>query len=180
VIIISMIREKGLAYSLGAADYFTKPIQWSRLKQVIERFRSAAEPGAALVIEHDPEIREALQSILAAEGWQVAAAADSTEAIARLAERRPDLLLVNLELPEGDGFALLRRLRNEPQWRTIPIIALAEGTLPEGERARLRGQVRQVIRTGEDSSDELVAELRRIAAGRRAGSPTQAGEGADG
>jgi PAS domain S-box-containing protein len=180
VIVISMIREKGLAYSLGAADYFTKPIQWGRLRQVIERFRSAVEPGAALVVEQDPEIREALQSTLAAEGWQVATAADAAEAVARLAERRPDLLLVNLELPEGDGFALLRQLRNEPQWRTIPIIALAEGALPEGERARLRGQVRQVIRTGEDSSEELVAELRRIAAGRRAGIAPQAGKDADG
>jgi PAS domain S-box-containing protein len=177
VIIISMIREKGLAYSLGAADYFTKPIQWTRLKQVVERFRNDAEPGAALVVEPDGATREELRAIMSDEGWQVAAAADGVEAVQRLAERRPDLLLINLELPEGEAFALLRRLRNEPHWRTIPVIALAEGGLPESERARLRGQVRQVIRTGEDSSDELVAELRRLSAGRAAASSGTASEG---
>ena len=168
VIMVSMIRETGLAYSLGAADYLTKPVDWQRLKETVDRHRlpSATPAGLALVVESDAATREELGHLLAGEGWEVAGAADADAAQARIAEGRPDLILVNLDLPEVGGFSLLGRLRRSPDLRAIPVIALTEGGLPPEERARLRDQVRQVIQPGEDSVDELLDELKRIAAER--------------
>lgn len=168
VIMVSMIRETGLAYSLGAADYLTKPVDWQRLKETVDRHRlpSATPAGLALVVESDAATREELGDLLAGEGWEVAGAADADAAQARIAEGRPDLILVNLDLPEVGGFSLLGRLRRSPDLRAIPVIALTEGGLPPEERARLRDQVRQVIQPGEDSVDELLDELKRIAAER--------------
>ena len=168
VIMVSMIRETGLAYSLGAADYLTKPVDWQRLKETVDRHRlpSASPSGLALVVENDAATREELGALLAGEGWEVVDAACAATAQARIAERRPDLILVNLDLPEVEGFALLRDLRRSPDHRAIPVIALTEGGLPPEERARLRDQVRQVIQPGEDSVDELLDELKRIAAER--------------
>ena len=74
--------------------------------------------------------------------------------------------VVYVDLPEVGGFSLLGRLRRSPDLRAIPVIALTEGGLPPEERARLRDQVRQVIQPGEDSVDELLDELKRIAAER--------------
>ena len=71
-----------------------------------------------------------------------------------------------MDLTEVGGFSLLGRLRRSPDLRAIPVIALTEGGLPPEERARLCDQVRQVIQPGEDSVDELLDELKRIAAER--------------
>jgi DNA-binding response OmpR family regulator len=173
VIMISMMRDKGLAYSLGAAEYLTKPVDWQRLKEAVERHRSPSMPGLALVVEDDPATREELGGVLVGQGWEVAAAPDAAVARERVAERRPDLVLVNLDGPAVDGFTLLRELRRNPGWRTIPVIALAEGDLSPEDGLRLREQVTQVIATGEDGAEELLAELKRIAAER---SGEQSGE----
>ena len=181
VIMISMIREKGLAYSLGAADYLTKPIDWTRLKAAVDRHRCQPVPGVALVIEGDASTREELHGQLADQGWEVAEVPDARAAREFMVRRRPDLLLVNMEMPEVGGFGLLRELWRDPGMRAIPVIALTEGGLAPEERARLRDQVRQVIQTGEDSVDELRAELRRIAAERTGCRPSgSTGEARDG
>jgi CheY-like chemotaxis protein len=73
VIMVSFVQQKGLAFSLGAADYLTKPVQWTRLKEVLDRYRS---PGSALVMEADPDSRTELRRLLEAEGWTVEEAAD--------------------------------------------------------------------------------------------------------
>ncbi|WP_176556376.1 response regulator [Rubellimicrobium rubrum] len=166
VIMISMIREKGLAYSLGAADYLTKPIDWTRLKAALERQRGQPAPGIALVLEGDAGTREQLHDLLTGQGWEVAEVADARAALERMVERRPDLLLVNVQLPEVGGFDLLRELRRNPDLSGIPVIALTEGDLAPKERTHLRDQVRQIIQTRDDSMDELRDELRRIAAER--------------
>jgi signal transduction histidine kinase/CheY-like chemotaxis protein len=166
VIMISMIRETGLAYSLGAADYLTKPIDWSRLKAAIDRHRSQPGPGRALVAEPDGATRADLRALLEGEGWEVAEAADLAAARAEAAGRLPDLLLVNMERPETEGFALLRELRRTPEGRAVPVLALSEGSLDPGERERLCERVRQVVQTDEDGMDELLAEIRAIAAER--------------
>ena len=166
VIMISMVREKGLAYSLGAADYLIKPVDWTRLKAALDRHRRPSSPGLALVVEGDPAARAELAQLLSTEGWEAADAPDAEGARRLMADWRPDLLLVNLEQPEVGGFAFLRDLGRDAALRAIPVIALTEGGLPAEERSRLRDRVRQVIQTGEDSVDDLLAELRRIAAER--------------
>ena len=181
VIMVSMIREKSLAYSLGAADYLTKPIDWTRLKAALDRHRCQPASGMALVVEGDAATQEELHSLLAGQGWDVAEVPDAKAARESMEQRRPDLLLVNVEVPEVGGFALLRELRRDPGLRRIPVIALTEGGLAPEERARLRDQVRQIVQTGEDSVDELLAELKRIAAERTACRPAGATmEGTDG
>ena len=168
VIMVSMIRETGLAYSLGAADYLTKPVDWQRLKDTVDRHRLPSAPlaGLALLVEGDAPAREELARLLEGEGWEVAQVDAAGPARLRLAERRPDLILVNLDLPQVGGFALLGELRRDPALRRIPVIALTEGALPPEERAGLRDQVRQVIQPGEESVDELLNELKRIAGER--------------
>jgi CheY-like chemotaxis protein len=167
VIMISMIRDKGLAYSLGAAEYLTKPVDWSRLKTAIDRHRSQPGPGWAVVAEPDPATRAELRSLLISEGWEVAEASDSAAAQVLTGGRRPDLLLVNIERTEIEAFKLLRELRRTPQGREVPVLALTEGTLDPIGRERLSERVRQVVQIDKDGMDELLEEIRAIAMERR-------------
>jgi CheY-like chemotaxis protein len=78
---------------------------------------------------------------------------------------RPDLVLADLERSGTGGIGLMRRLRKDARWPDVPIIAVTAGEVSGDERARLEGQVRGIVQTGEDGSEEeLIAELRRIAA----------------
>ena len=168
VIMITIVQQKGLAFSLGAADYLTKPIEWGRLKTVLERFRLQVPPGRALVIEGDPNTRSELRDLLEHEGWNVVAVEDAQAGLQQLAENSAGLIVADLHLPDMSGIELLRRLRQNPDWRAIPVIAVTESGVSPAERDRLRGQVRQIVQTGEDAFEaELVAELRRIASAPR-------------
>jgi CheY-like chemotaxis protein len=162
VIMVTFVQQKGLGFSLGAADYLTKPVQWARLKQVLDRYRS---PGAALVVEDDAETRAELRRLLEGEGWTVEEAADRAAVLRRIETGAPPPGLVLAAVPaDGEGFELIQDIRRHAAWRPVPLIALAEGELSPADVERLRGQVRRIVWSEEDVPDELVAELRRLAA----------------
>ena len=176
VVMVTMTQDKALARSLGAADFLTKPIQWPRLKRLLERYRSPSALGSALVVEGGAATRAELRALLEGEGWSVVEAADGHAALDRLSAAPPDLILMDLDIAGIDGFALIRELRKRAEWRAIPVIALTDGQVSPEERQHLRGQVRQIDQTGEEAEAELVAELRRIAEAKR-GAPGR-GKGA--
>jgi CheY-like chemotaxis protein len=161
VIMETIVHEKGLAFSLGAHDYLTKPIKWPRLKRVLDRFRSTP-PARALVIDDDGSTCSLLADLLQSEGWQIVEARDSTSVFERLAESRPALLLVDLGMSALNGFALIQSLRRMPQWRDLPVVALSGDELTADERVRLEGYVQQIIDSEAEASDALLEVLRKI------------------
>ncbi|HZH25932.1 MAG TPA: PAS domain S-box protein [Azospirillaceae bacterium] len=172
VIMLTMVREKRLGFSLGAADYLTKPVQWVRLKKVLDRYRGRAPAGRALLVEHDPAAREELRRLLEKEGWSVAEVEDAAAMLRDIGQTRPDLVLVDLEGP-GNPRGLIQDLRRRPEHRSIPVIALAGCGVTDAERERLQGMVRDIIQTDQEGSEEeLVAELRKLAS---AGQPLHMG-----
>jgi CheY-like chemotaxis protein len=167
VVMESIVQEKGLAFSLGAADYLTKPIQWQRLKKVVDRYRASDPPQCALVVDDDDSTRRLLFELLEKEGWSVAEAHDSEAALRRMAETRPALVLVDLNMTATNAFALIRDLARRPEWRDIPVVALAAGDLTPAERTRLDGRVQQIINTEDDAAEGVLSLLRRISASPR-------------
>jgi DNA-binding response OmpR family regulator len=160
---VTMVQERTLACTLGADDYLTKPIQWSRLKNILDRHRVRLSPGPAMVIENDPGTRDELRQLLEKEGWTVVEAEDRQTALECIAESPPHLILMNLQRPEN-GFGFIKELRKRPEWRSIPIIGVTDGDLAPAERDRLQGQLREIIQTdAEGSEEDLIAELRKIA-----------------
>jgi len=82
----------------------------------------SAHPPTAVVIEDEPQIRRFVRGALEAEGWLVHEAATQREGLAAAGTRRPDLLVLDLGLPDGDGVALIRDVRG---WSAVPIIVLS-------------------------------------------------------
>ncbi len=84
-----------------------------------------------LVIEDDPVARADLQARLAAQGYTVALAADAASALTAVNREGPDLILLDLGLPAGDGFLVLERLRKIKTLATIPVLVVTGRTDPE-------------------------------------------------
>ncbi|WP_338662153.1 response regulator [Pararoseomonas sp. SCSIO 73927] len=166
VVMVSIVQEKALAVSLGAADYLIKPVQWHRLRGVLDRYRA---PGAALVVEAEAEPRVELRRLLESEGWSVEEAETAEAAMARLSAPAAipfGLVLVAIPGPDGDGLHLVQKIRGNPAWQEMQVIALAGGGVAPAELEALRGQVRRVFPADDEPPEALLSELRRIAASR--------------
>jgi CheY-like chemotaxis protein len=164
VIMLTIVDDKHMGYALGAADYLTKPIDRDRLAAVLRKYHCAQPPCPVLVVEDDAAMREMLRRTLQKEGWAVREAANGREVLARLAEVRPELVLLDLMRPEMDGFQFVDELRQHPDWRTIPIVVVTAKDLTPDDHRRLNGYVEQILEKGAYSHELLLREIRDLVA----------------
>jgi signal transduction histidine kinase/CheY-like chemotaxis protein len=162
VIMLTIMDEKQMGYALGAADYLTKPIDWDRLAAVLKRYECEHPPCPILVVEDDPVTRDMLQRWLEKEGWSVIEAENGRVALERMAAQAPDLILLDLMMPEMDGFQFLDEIRNCEDWRSIPIIVVTAKELTPTDRQRLNGSVDKILQKGVYSREELIREVRDL------------------
>ncbi len=159
VVMVTFVNEPALGASLGAADTVLKPVQWDRLRTVMERFRGDA--GDILVVDDDPDARQRLRTVLERDGWTVCEAGDGEAALAQVARAMPQLILLDLTMPVMDGFTFLHELRLRPGCADIPVVVLTARNLDAGERKRLEGADR-VLSKGETNLHQLAGELRAL------------------
>jgi CheY-like chemotaxis protein len=159
VIVLTIVDDRGRGYALGAAEYLVKPIDRKRLRAILEKY--CQRQGKILLVEDDEPTRETTRDLVVRHGFAVVEAANGREALDRLAEGLPDLILLDLLMPEMDGFEFLDEVRRRPAWRNVPVIVLTAKDLTEGDRRRLSGRATQIIQKAGQSREQLVAELRR-------------------
>ena len=170
VIITSVVNEFSLAHVLGATDYMVKPIDWSALKEAMERYRPVDREGSVLVVDDDADARERVRRTLARDGWQVREAENGAAALESLDTERPSLILLDLMMPVMDGFAFLRALRGRPDGDTIPVVVLTAKEITPSERESLGAQADRLIMKGSMSLSEIGRQLRDLYA-RQDGTP---------
>jgi CheY-like chemotaxis protein/anti-sigma regulatory factor (Ser/Thr protein kinase) len=164
VIMLTIVDDKNLGYALGAADYLTKPIDWERLAAVLTKYRCAHPPCTVLVVEDDADTRALLRRLLTREGWAVTEATNGRVALERMAESHPELILLDLMMPEMDGFAFLEALRQQEAWRSIPVVVVTAKDLTPEDRQRLNGYVEQILQKGAYSREALLHEIQHLVA----------------
>jgi PAS domain S-box-containing protein len=162
VIMLTMVDDKTQGYALGAADYLTKPINRARLTHLLEKYRCSHPPCPILVIEDDPTMRAMLCKMLVSIGWTTYEAANGVEALQRIEENRPELILLDLMMPEMDGFEFAATLRRHEAWRDIPIIVLTAKELTTEDRLRLNGYVQKVMQKTAHTREELMQQVRDL------------------
>jgi GAF domain-containing protein/CheY-like chemotaxis protein len=163
VIMVTILDEQRRAASLGAAGYLTKPIDRERLRGLMGRFRASARPTRVLLVEDDTDQRERVSGWLEGQQWIVQEAANGREALAHLHTDKPDLILLDLMMPEMDGFAVVAALQKEPNWRDIPVIVITARDLDGKDRERLNSGVQSVLVKETFRPAELVECIRRLA-----------------
>jgi signal transduction histidine kinase/CheY-like chemotaxis protein len=164
VILVTIVDEKNKGYALGAADYLIKPIDRDRLARVLRKLCGDRASRDVLVIEDDDTTREVLRGALARDGWSVAQAENGRVGLTRLAEKIPDVILLDLMMPEMDGFEFIAELRGKPEWQHIPVLVVTARDLSAEDRRRLSGGVQQIIQKGAYDRDRLLAEVGQVLA----------------
>ncbi|HWE49506.1 MAG TPA: response regulator [Bryobacteraceae bacterium] len=165
VIMLTIADDKNLGYSLGAADYLTKPIDRERLASVLLRYRRDSG-NTVLVVEDDAESREMLVRLLRSDGWSVSEAENGRSAIAQVSGKRPGIILLDLMMPEMDGFEFITEMERRPEWKSIPVIVITARDLTAEDKARLTGHVSRVLQKGLYSRDELLRQISGLVAER--------------
>jgi PAS domain S-box-containing protein len=166
VVMVTIVDDKNLGYSLGASDYLTKPIDRRRLATVLRKYRRALPGGNALVVDDDEATRVMVRQLLEADSWSVTEAENGRIALERVADAAPDLIVLDLMMPELDGFGFAEELRRHPAWREIPILVVTAKDLSEQDRKRLNGHILGILQKGPYTREQLVTEIRREVVGR--------------
>ena len=160
VIVVTITTDRGVALSLGAADFMTKPIERNRLVSVLNTLLHGR--GSVLLIEDELRARELARRQLQRLNLQVIETSNGREAIAWLSSNpAPGMILLDLLMPEMDGFAVLDAIEKHPEWQHIPVVILTGKDLSIAEREVLRGRVSDVIAKGSLSAKDLVSVVRR-------------------
>jgi CheY-like chemotaxis protein len=161
VVMLTMVDDRNLGFTLGAADYLIKPVAREQLVGLLRKYACGRAVCTALVIDDDPDSRRMMKQSLAREGWEVREARDGREGLACLREREPDLIILDLMMPGMDGFEFTVEARRNPAWREIPIVVITAKDITAEDRARLNGKVRTVLHKGSCTREELLAEVQR-------------------
>ena len=162
VILVTITDDQNMGFTLGASDFLSKPIEWDRLATILNKYRQGAAAQFALVVEDDPAARDMLQRNLERHGWEVAVAENGRVALERIAKRAPSVILLDLMMPEMDGFEFVRELRQRESGRHIPVIVITAKELTDEDRKRLNGHVVQILKKGKFNTEELLRELRGV------------------
>ncbi|GAC1470224.1 MAG: hypothetical protein NVSMB9_15110 [Isosphaeraceae bacterium] len=166
VVMVTIVDDRNLGYALGASDYLTKPIDRKRLAAVLKKYRRTCSECRALVVDDDEANRQLVRHALEKDGWSVTEAENGRDGLERVAEARTDLIILDLMMPEMDGFGFAQELSRHEPWRAIPVLILTARDLTEEERLRLNGHILGVVRKDAYSQDQLLEAIRREVANR--------------
>jgi signal transduction histidine kinase/CheY-like chemotaxis protein len=173
VIMVTVLNERGMAIPLGAADFVTKPIDRQRLTAILREHCANPSGASILVVEDDPPTRDVLCHSLASMGYVAHEAVNGRIGLDWLANHpAPSLILLDLMMPEMDGFEFLRELRKKPAFVDVPVIVVTAKELTAEDVRILSGQTEQIIAKDQTYLTELAAAVR----GRLARQPAREAE----
>ncbi len=162
VVMSSIIEDRHLAQTLGAADYLIKPVDKSRLLNMLDKHIGRTEQGCILIVEDDADSREMLCRMLVQEGWSVKPASNGVKAIECLKAEQPLLILLDLMMPEMDGFEVINEVRKNPDWQNIPIVVITAMDLTTSEHNLLADQVTNIFQKGKYNKQQLITEVQTL------------------
>ena len=164
VIMLTMVDEPGRGFTLGAAEYATKPVDRRRLSKILKKYACPNPPCPILLVEDDQEARAITRSYLEKEGWKVSEAENGRVALEGMSRERPILIVLDLMMPEMDGFEFVEQVRLHPEWRLIPIVVMTSEVLSSADRTRLNGSIETILYKASTSREALLDQVRDLVA----------------
>ncbi|HEY2352653.1 MAG TPA: ATP-binding protein [Candidatus Acidoferrum sp.] len=165
-IVVSIVDEQAVGSLLGADEYVLKPVEKSVLLAAIERClhrlgRRERRGGSIMIVEDDAATREFVSELLCKEGYKIKAAADVAEARAQIRAALPDLVILDLILPDGNGFQLVAEWRANARTSDLPIFVLTSKDLTTAERDYLSSNAGALFRKQDLWQQALIKQLQR-------------------
>ena len=174
VVVVTVLPERGRGFALGASDYLVKPVSKEGLlgavwRAVAERVDQTSSRRDIVVIDDDPTALELVRATLQPHGWTVTTCSGGAEAISVIGTLRPSVVLVDLLMPDVDGFEVIDALHGDPRTAAIPVVVLTAKALTAQDRRRLQGRIEFVASKGELDLSWLADRLTQVAASGGAG-----------
>ncbi len=168
VIILSIIDNRDLGFALGATDYLIKPVKKETLLEKLHELNLVKSKGRRpvniLCIDDNEGVRELLKEILETEGYDVISATTGKDGVTKALHYRPDLVILDLLIPDMDGFELSQALKSNAATADIPIIVLTAKDITVEERLRLVGNTESIMQKSCFSKEDLLAHIRDLEA----------------
>jgi CheY-like chemotaxis protein len=174
IVLVTIVDERQRGYTLGATEYLVKPVDRDRLLETLHAICGAAV-GHLLVIEDDEIARSVVRHAAERGGWSVSEAGNGRLGLDCLRAARPDGIVLDLMMPEMDGFEFLEEMRKHAEWRDIPVVVVTALDLSDEDHRRLNGHVERVIQKSGRPQDDLLREVSETLATLTAAERVQAG-----
>ena len=172
VFVLTMTNEKSLGYALGAAQFLTKPVNKDALLGLLRQYRRHPNHCHVLMIDDDANNRNLIRRVLEPEGTVVDEATDGQSGLDWLSTHAaPDLVILDLMMPNMDGFAFIDALRQRPELNQLPVLVLTAKTLTDEDRQRLSLRAEHIIERNGLSEDMLVDRLHEQLCAHRKNTP---------
>src|SRR6267154_2905688 len=169
VVLVTIIDQPATGASLGADEYMVKPVKKATLLGAIERCLNQrthiGQRRPILVVEDDAPTREFVAELLSKHGYDVITAADGAEARSRVATSLPELVILDLILPEISGFQLLAEWRTNSRTADLPVFVLTSKDMTPQEQAYIRTHTGMLLHKQQPWQETLIAQLRRTLPG---------------
>jgi CheY-like chemotaxis protein len=162
VVMVTITDEKRRAFALGATGYLVKPVERTQLLTLLAPWRATARPTRVLVVEDDPDQLASISAALAEPNWQIVEAGNGRAGLERMQEARPDAIVLDLMMPEMDGFEFMENLQRNPDWQRIPVFVVTALDLNEQDRRRLNLGIEKILTKGNLSPRDLAARIRNM------------------
>jgi signal transduction histidine kinase/DNA-binding response OmpR family regulator len=162
VVILSIMKEKLKGIQMGAADYLIKPVGHSILKATLQKVLSKSDrQKTILIVDDEEDTLNLLRDRLAEEGFQTIEASNGKEAIAKASESNPDLILLDIMMPEITGWEVMEKLQQQEETASIPIVVLSAAS-SEADRQRGYKMGIKCYLTKPFEIKELISELKKV------------------
>ncbi|MCG8350370.1 MAG: ATP-binding protein [Chloroflexales bacterium] len=167
LITVAIAQQRKVGFTLSGLDYLTEPIDQARLTELLQKISSVRVMGAAqnpqtkrsLIVSGDPTRRAALLHTCEQAQWRVDVVETGQAALERLTNFNPELILLDLILPESDGIWFVNTLRSIETKQTIPVVIVLSSELTATEQQRLTNSVEQILQNGARDLPDLLSEI---------------------
>jgi PAS domain S-box-containing protein len=166
IVIISITDEKKLGFSMGAVDYFVKPVNREELLKAMQKIplRSIKQKQhpKVLIIDDDRTAADLIHVILEAEGYEVIKSMNGKEGVRIAAAESPDLIILDLIMPDISGFNVAYQLKQQVATRNTPIIILTSMEVDEDTKTQMQGFISTIMSKSRFTKNDLLREISSI------------------
>ncbi|MBT3168864.1 MAG: response regulator [Candidatus Cloacimonetes bacterium] len=160
VVIVSKMEDQHTGHALGAVGYVSKPVHRVNLMSEIRKINSA--PHSIMVVDDDEFDRATMREIIESEQIETISADGGLKCLKLLENNKPDILVLDLMMPDLSGFGVIEKLQKNPETMKLPVIIVTAKDLTKEDKNRLNGNVASILSKDENTSVNLAAEIRRI------------------
>lgn len=166
IIMATMVDNQELGFALGATDYLTKPIDRTSLVKKLDHITNAnkrhRKPVTILCIDDHADVLELLNGILETGGYSALTANSGKEGIEKAIAYRPDMIILDLMMPDMDGFEVAQALKSNVATSDIPICILTAKDISVEERIELAGKIESVMQKSFFTKEDLLMHIRDL------------------